>query len=90
MEIWSNIVNNENAFKNKKNKSDSDSVELTSLEKLNLYEMLSKDKVRFSLIGINFGRVHQRGEQRSEITENRLERASRINRNSVNGSKSER
>lgn len=45
IELWSKTVNNENAFKDvKKTKEDDIPIELEDSEKINLYEILERDK----------------------------------------------
>jgi hypothetical protein len=45
LEIWTHTINNENAFKDIiKSESDDIPIELTDAEKINLYEILERDK----------------------------------------------
>ncbi len=45
LEIWTHTINNENAFKDIiKSEADDIPIELTDAEKINLYEILERDK----------------------------------------------
>ncbi|CAD8151455.1 unnamed protein product [Paramecium octaurelia] len=46
LEIWTNTINNQNSFKDQKKRDDDIPIELEDDEKINLYEILERDKTQ--------------------------------------------